>query len=60
VRLARSRRSWLAVQNPHDVLGSGDRRDGEREGKNQLFEGGHAKNGSTAGRIDRWDDGAAN
>jgi hypothetical protein len=38
-RLARSRRSWLAVQNPHDVLGSGDRRDGEREGKNHLFEG---------------------
>jgi hypothetical protein len=29
----------LAVQNPHDVLGSGDRRDGEREGKNHLFEG---------------------
>ena len=29
----------LAVQNPHDVLGSGDRRDGGREGKNHLFEG---------------------
>jgi hypothetical protein len=34
-------------------LGSGDRRDGEREGKIHLFEGGHAENGSTAGGIDR-------
>ena len=46
-------RSWVALQNPHDVLGSGDRRDGERERKNQLFEGGHAENGSTAGRSYR-------
>jgi hypothetical protein len=46
-------RSWLAVQAPHDVLGGGDRRDGERERKRQLLEGRHAENGSTAGRRDR-------
>jgi hypothetical protein len=34
-------------------LGSGDRRDGEREGKSQLFEGGHAENASRAGRVAR-------
>jgi hypothetical protein len=50
---ASSRRSWLAVQNPHDVLGRGDCRDSERKGKNQLFEGGHAENGSMAGSLDR-------
>ncbi len=46
-------RSWLAVQGPHDVLGGGDRRDGERERKGQLLEGCHAEDGSTAGRRDR-------
>jgi hypothetical protein len=40
--------SWLAVQNPHDILSGGDCSDGEREGKSQLFESGHAENGSTA------------
>ena len=44
--------SWLAVQNPHDILSSGDCSDGEREGKSQLFESGHAENGSTAGGLD--------
>ena len=44
--------SWLAVQNPHDILSGGDCSDGEREGKSQLFESGHAENGSTAGGLD--------
>jgi hypothetical protein len=34
--------SWLAVQNPHDILSGGDCSDREREGKSQLFESGHA------------------
>ena len=29
------------------------RRDSERKGKNQLFDGGHAENGSMAGSLDR-------
>ena len=53
-------RSWLAVQDPHDVLGGGDRRDGERERKRQLLEGRHAENGSTAGQERSLDDEAAN
>ncbi len=44
--------SWLAVQNPHDILSGGDCSDGEREGKSQLFESGHAENGSTARGLD--------
>ena len=53
--------SWLAVQNPHDILSGGDCSDGEREGKSQLFESGHAENDSTAegkkrpGRLARRD-----
>jgi hypothetical protein len=46
--------SWLAVQNPHDILSGGDCSDGEREGKSQLFESGHAENGSTAGGLVEW------
>ena len=44
-------RSWLAVQKRHEVLSGGNRSDGEREGKSQLFESGHAENDSTAGRL---------
>jgi hypothetical protein len=45
-------RSWLAVQNPHDILSGGDCSDREREGKSQLFESGHAENDSTAVGLD--------
>jgi hypothetical protein len=32
-KCARVSRSWLAVQDPHNVLGSGDCGDGEHDGK---------------------------
>jgi len=53
-------RSWLAVQDPHDVLGGGDRRYGDCQRKRQLLEGRHAENGSTAGQERSLDDEAAN
>jgi hypothetical protein len=32
-------------------LGNDDSRDGERDGKNDLFDDGHAENDSTTGRL---------
>jgi hypothetical protein len=38
-------------QSPCNVLGNDDSRDGERDGKNDLFDDGHAENDSTTGRL---------
>jgi hypothetical protein len=34
-------------------LGNEDRRDGEHDGKDDLFDDGHAENGTTTGRLGR-------
>jgi hypothetical protein len=40
-------------QSPCNVLGNEDRRDGEHDGKDDLFDDGHAENGTTTGRLGR-------
>lgn len=40
-------------QNPCNILGNGDRDDGDHDGNSYLLDDGHAEHGSTAGKLGR-------